>query len=237
MSLLDRLFRKSEQPMSELDGFLSKIDRSQIHARAREVKNAQLRTATAISLLVLEQSGRFTRDLFRALRTGPIANSAAIQEASNFDAAAFETAAFIHYSLLSKHLGSPDDQSDDDYDIDMDDADEADPYFVSVRDAHHLTGTILNSLVSFSANENIFRNRPIAYSLRGRQQGLVDEGVLIEAIENGAPATLRSRAVNLTLQLPIVVSLNARTFAVTMLPVLEEVARNVVDHTAELGLT
>lgn len=112
--------------MSELDDFLSKIDRGQIHARAREAKEPQLRIATAISLLVLEQSGRFTRDLFGALRAAPVPRQTANQGASNFDAAAFEAAAFSHYCLLAKHLGSPDDQFDNDDTDEDDDADEAD---------------------------------------------------------------------------------------------------------------
>lgn len=147
MSFLDRLLRKADRPVSQLDEFLAKIDRSQIHARAREAQETELRTATAISLLVLEQSGRFTRDLFGA----------------------FETAAFIHYALLAEHLGSPDEFDADDED---DDEVEADPYVAAVRHAHHLTALIVNSLVSFKANEKIFENRPIAYAMRAAWTGI-----------------------------------------------------------------
>lgn len=74
--------------------------------------------------------------------------------------------------------------------------------------------------------------------MRARRQGLVEmfEGILIEAVENGAPSTLRSGAISLSLHLPLTVGLSARTFAVTTLPALEEVARNVVSRAAELGL-
>lgn len=224
--------------MSELDKFLLEIDRSAIHARAREAKDRDLRIATAVSLLVLEQSGRFTRELFATLRRAPVPSSTGIRGASSFDAATFETAAFIDYSLLAKDLGSPDDRSGDHDDLDGDDdSNEADPYCVAVRNAHHLTGAILNSLVSFSVNEKIFPNRPIAYTMRARRQGLVEmfEGILIQAVENGAPAALHSTGISLDLGLPVIVGLSARTFAITTLPALEEVARNVVEHAAELG--
>jgi hypothetical protein len=67
MGLLSRLFRGSgRRSVSKLDEFLSMIDRETIPARAKEVKSPELRLATTLSLLVLEQSGRFTRELFDA---------------------------------------------------------------------------------------------------------------------------------------------------------------------------
>jgi hypothetical protein len=218
--------------MSKLDGFLLEIDRNAIYARAKEATEPGLRLATAISLLALEQSGRFTRGLFTSLQQTPGASSTSSRGATHFDAAAFETAAFIHYALLAEHLKPP---NGGDIDKD-DDLDEADPHFVAVRDAHHLSGKILSSLLSFSVNEKIFLNRPIAYSMRSGRRGLVQmfEGVLIEAVENGAPATLCSTGIILNLSVPVV-ALCARSFAITTLPALEEVARNVVAHASELG--
>ncbi len=46
----------------------------------------------------------------------------AIPTRASFDAAAFETAAFIHYCLLAKHLGSLGDESGD---VDDEDTNEA----------------------------------------------------------------------------------------------------------------
>jgi hypothetical protein len=217
--------------VSKLDEFLSMIDRKAIPARAREVRVPELRVATTLSLLVLEQAGRFTRELFDALHRAPIGPSSAIQRPSSFDAAAFETAAFIHYSLLAKHLGVPGDDVDDD-------EDEADAYFLAARSAHHLTAGIINSMVEFPVNEEVFGNRPIAYSMRAGRQSSVEafEAILIEAIEKGMPAALRAGAVSLDLGLSVTAGTHVRTFATTTLPALVEVAHNVVDHAEELDL-
>jgi hypothetical protein len=233
MSLFSRLFRGSKRrSVSKLDEFLSMIDRETIPARAKEVKSPELRVATTLSLLVLEQSGRFTRELFEALRQAPTGPSSAIQRSSSFDAAAFETAAFIHYSLLAKHLGVPGDDFDDD------EEDEDDAYFVAARSAHHLTASILNSMVEFTVNDKVFGNRPIAYSMRAGRQASVEafEGILVETIEKGSPAALRPGAVSLDLGLSVIAGIHARTFATTTLPALVDVAHNIVDHSAELGL-
>lgn len=225
--------------MSELDRVLSAMDHHFIYAQAKEAKTSDLRIATAISFTALMEAGRFTRDLFTGLREAPNPVSTDLRSGSSFDAGVFETAAFIHYSLLAKYLGSPDDEAGDDDDLDEDkDSDEADPYFVAVRDAHHLTGGILNSLVSFGANEEVFLNRPIAYAMRGRQVALVEmfEGVLIEAVETGVPATLHSKTVSLSLGLTLIAGLRARNFFVTKLPALVKLTRNVVEHADDLGL-
>ena len=237
MGLLDKLFRRPARPMSQLDDFLSMIERDAIPARARESKDPELRVPTAVCLLVLEQSGRFTRELFAALKGAPIPLSASIQSPTGFDAVAFETAAFIHYSLLAPYLLAPDDLSDDHGDWD-DGADEEDPYFAAMRTAHHLTAAMLSSMVSFTVDDKVFANRPIAYAIRAPRQASVEmfEGVLLEAVETGRAATLRSTGISSSASLPVIVGLNARTFAITMLPALEKVARSVVDHASELGL-
>lgn len=230
--LVHRLFRTDRKPASRLGDFLSKITPGAIQAQALAVKDPELRIPTAISLLVLEQSGRFTRELFAALAEPPVPVSTPLGGAARFDAVAFETAAFVHYSLLAKHLGSPHDELEND-----DGSDDDDPYFVAVRDASQLTASILGSLVAFGVNEQIFVNRPLAYSMRARRQGFVEmfEGILIEAIESASPATLRARGVSLDLGLSLVVSLRARAFALTMLPAFGQVARNAVEKAADLG--
>jgi hypothetical protein len=130
-----------------------------------------------------------------------------------------------------KHFGVPGD------DLDDDEEDEADAYFVAARSAHHLTASIVNSMVEFTVNEQVFGNRPIAYSMRGRQASVeVFEGLLSEAIEKGMPAALRPGAVSLDLGLSVIAGIHARTFATTTLPSLVEVAHNIVDHATELDL-
>lgn len=233
MGLLDKLLGRSRPAKSQLYGFLAAIDRSAIHARAREQRVPELRVAAAISLLVLEQSGRFTREISAAARDTPVTDAVADRISSSFDAAAFEVAAFLHYSIMAKHLGSSDDEID--YD---EESDEDDPYFNAVRAAHRLTGGILDSLTSFKMGEQIFLNRLIAYSmLIARRKPLVEmfEGVLIEAIETGVPATLRATGISEDLGLSLAVGLKTRAFAITTLPAFVEVARNVVAPAAELG--
>ena len=112
-----------------------------------------------------------------------------------------------------------------------------DPYFVAVRDALHLSEGFINSLASFTVNQQVFINRPSVYSTRARRQALVEtfEGILLEVVQTGVPAGLRSTGVSPDVKRTMIVGVHTRTFGTTTLPVFKEVARNVVQNAAKLG--
>jgi hypothetical protein len=246
MSFFGKLFGKStpqSSAVSKLDEFLSQIRRDEIHAHARKSKNLQL--PTAITLLTLEQSGRFTRDLFAAFRKSPIPVAQNLFGGRNFDAAVFETAAFISYSFMAKELAALEGQRDEDEDeideLDDEDASDEDrdatPYFSAVRDAHHLTWSFLEKFLSFNVNDKVFINRIFVYSdalHRRRSMVEVFEGMLIAAVEAGGAAPLRPQP-STTVGLSIMAATHARTFFIATLPTLVDVVHDVVKNRAKLG--
>lgn len=234
MSLFRRLFPAKGKTTSQLNDFLSGLTPGVIMAQASTDKDPELRATTLISLLVLRQSGRFARELFATLAQAPVPVSTSLKGAARFDAVVFETAAFVHFALLAKHLRSPDDEDDEDYEGSDDDED---PYFVAVRDAMHLTGEVLGSLVAFAVNEQIFANRSVAYSMNVHRKGAVQmfEEILVAAIQTASPATMGTRGISLDIGLNLIVSLEAKSFALTMLPTFEQVTRNAVENPEKLG--
>lgn len=232
MGLFGKLVRSRQQPRSELGDFLVKLTPGAIRSQSLAAKEPAMRIATAIALLILAQSARFARDLFATLAKPPVPVTTPLDGAARFDAVVFETAAFVHYALLAKHLNSPSDDLGDE-----DRSHDDDPYFAAGRDSSLLTGSILSSLAAFDVNEEVFANRPIAYSMRAPRQSFIEmfEGILIQAIDRAAPAALRSDGVCLDLGLSLVVPMHVRAFATAMLPEFEQAVRNACDNASELG--
>jgi hypothetical protein len=245
MGLFDRLFGSREEPQTKLGSFLSGLSERAIQERVRSEKNIELRAPLAVSLIVLQSSGRFTTDLFRALRSSKVPGSASTSGAERFDATVYETAAFAHYALMAEGLrASVEADDEDDEAWDEDDPDNtggakrpSDPYFELARDACHVSGMFLNALVSFELNKKRFVTRPLAYSTRARRQSMVHvfSAILIETIESGSLATLTSKSVSLDLGLSVLVPAHAHAFATSMLPAFQEILHNAVDKAAELG--
>lgn len=126
---------------------------------------------------------------------------------------------------MRNHLSHDNDDDEDD--------EEDDPYFETLRDAAHLTGSIVNNEAGFDLPPEMFGNRLILYGLKRHTieaELAAFESILSCSIEAGSPAGGRSNNVSLDLALGVALKMQIPLFYSTMTPALHETCRRLYEY-------
>ena len=228
--------RPSKGAGGRLEQFVGELRPEMIHAAAQRPDSLELRVGTAIALLVVGQAGAFARELRSNLQSLPPVGGRTILSASQYDAAAFEAAAFSFHCLLKPFRGRNTLAGDEDEDGDALDEDEG-QFFNILKIATLLGGAVLQEQTTFSLGKKFFFNRAWYYGLRPRTF-LPDEfaSVLIGAIAAETPNARRGGAPALELNLTFGTNIAATMYFTHMIPAIMRSARAAFDNADELGL-
>lgn len=223
MSIVSRLFKKTRQ-RSRLEEFLSELTPSAIRSASLKARDEEMRVASAISLLVLAATHRFSSELADSVEKLSV-KSGVRPARMAFDVVAFEVAAFSHHALLTPFVEYSDDVNQDES--------EDDPYFVVLRSAAHLSSSVLQGFTDLG-----FINRALSYSLPKRRSDAVTEfeTILSSAIEGGSPKAGLRGPLSLDLGLTLALKIAIPGFCTNIVPALSVAARNVFENADELGL-
>lgn len=223
MSIVSRLFKKTRQ-RSRLEEFLSELTPSAIRSASLKARDEEMRVASAISLLVLAATHRFSSELADSVEKLSV-KSGVRPARMAFDVVAFEVAAFSHHALLTPFVEYSDDVNQDES--------EDDPYFVVLRSAAHLSSSVLQGFTDLG-----FINRALSYSLPKRRSDAVTEfeTILSSAIEGGSPKAGLRGPLSLDLGLTLALRIAIPGFCTNIVPALSVAARNVFENADELGL-
>lgn len=228
MSIVSRLFKKTRQ-RSRLEEFLSELTPSAIRSASLKARDEEMRVASAISLLVLAATHRFSSELADSVEKLSV-KSGVRPARMAFDVVAFEVAAFSHHALLAPFVEYSDDVNQDES--------EDDPYFVVLRSAAHLSSSVLQGFTDLGLPEQFFINRALSYSLPKRRSDAVTEfeTILSSAIEGGSPKAGLRGPLSLDLGLTLALKIAIPGFCTNIVPALSVAARNVFENADELGL-
>lgn len=229
MSIVSRLFKKTRQ-RSRLEEFLSELTPSAIRSASLTARDEEMRVASAISLLVLAATHRFTSELADSMEKLSVKSGVRPARVVAFDVVAFEVAAFTHHALLAPFVEYSDDANQDES--------EEDPYFVVLRSAAHLSSSVLQGFTDLGLPEQFFINRALSYSLPKRSSEAVTEfeTILSSAIEGGSPKAGLRGPLSLDLGLTLALKIAIPGFCTNIVPALSVAARKVFENADELGL-
>jgi hypothetical protein len=231
-SILSRIFGGSER--SRLAKLLDGITPESIPRTARTQKDTEMRVATLISLTVLRIAADFARDVEKTIETFVVQTNARHRSQGVLSITVFECAAFCHYTLMAPYLRvAEDDEELDDAEINDDD-----PFLNVLGTAAHLSDGLITSHCDFDGTEKFFLNRMLSYDLEATRKEDVFgqfQAVLTASIDAGSPHASRPDRPSLDLALNLGLAATVVPFCTTMLPALQEVARNAYDHADELG--
>jgi hypothetical protein len=141
-----------------------------------------------------------------------------------YDVAAFEAAAYSHYWIMREYF-----QVNDDDDRDGDEDGESDDYFECLRDAAHVTNTVITSRTTFGLADDFLFNRVVSYSQRSTKS---DYGpperfanTLVSSLKKGTPGAHPTRPNGESLALGLAIATYVPIFQQTYLDALPKTAR------------
>jgi hypothetical protein len=215
--------------------YIDSLTEESIIEQAQLAKGSSKGVETALSLMVLRQAGRFSRDLVSSVQQPGTVFEGSGVHAEAFDAVVFETAAFLHYSMMARYLVETTEEGYDGLSDEL----LSNHTFLTLRGAYHATGQYLQGRTAFPFSSIVYNTIAFSYAASSQQGGFIQrfESLLLTALASGIPASLSPQHTGgLSHSIDaLTVAMRARAFALSQVPAFEQVSENAIRNARALG--